>query len=346
MIKEQQNMSTSEPIFKQLGIKTLFLVWGAPHGSHRTQLMADHLGMDVKHIHIIARQGIFYAPFKYTYQFFATLFFLMRHRYQLIFIQSPPIFAVLPVYVYSLFSSARFVIDAHTRSVHGPPWEWTAPLHRFLSRRAITTIVTNIYLQKMIADWDACGFVLQDPPIDDPHINQPMQLESDAINVVMVSSASPDEPVKEVIESARSLPEMHFYITGNHTRSNKFLIDSAPPNVHFTGYLRDEFFPLLHAVDIIMDLCNEEYQFLSGANEALWLGKPLITTKAPVRETYFNRGTIHVDNTAEGIGQGLREMKDRLAEMSADMRSLQDIRRHEWWEKINNLAHLIKRIDI
>jgi len=338
-------MSTSEPVFKQLGIKTLFLVWGAPHGSHRTQLMADHLGMDVKHIYIIARQGVLYAPFKYVYQFFATLLFLIRHRYQLVFIQSPPIFAVLPVYVYCLFTSTQFIIDAHTRSVYGPPWEWTAPLHRFLSRRAVTTVVTNIYLQEMIAEWGAHGFVLQDPPIDELRAGQPMELKSDAVNVVMISSASPDEPVKEVIEVARGLPDIHFYITGNHAGSTKHLVNAAPSNVHFTGYLREEFFSLLYAVDIIMDLCNEEYQFLSGANEALWLGKPLITTSAPVLEAYFNRGTIHVDNTAEGISQGLQEMVSHLAEMSADMRSLQDTRCLEWWEKIDNLVRLIKDID-
>jgi glycosyltransferase involved in cell wall biosynthesis len=335
-------MSTSEAPFRRLGIRALFLIWGARHGSHRSDLMAKFLGMDLKHVYITARQGRCYALFKYPYQFISTLALLARKRYQLVFIQDPPIFAALPVYLYGLVSSTRFVIDAHTPPLLSPIWTWTLPLHRFLSRRAITTIVTNDYLQRLVASWGAHAFVLQDPPIE-PRISKPMCLEDGALNVVMVSSASPDEPVREVLKAARDLPEIHFYITGDHARSHQHIIDSAPSNVHFTGYLREDFFPLLDAADVIVDLCVEDYQFLSGANEALWMGKPLITSKGPVLEDYFNRGTIHVDNTATEIRQGLLEMQDRLAEFEADMRSLQVIRRREWWARANRLVALVQR---
>lgn len=335
-------MPINEPPFKRLGIRTLFLVWGAPHGSHRSKSMAQHLGMDLEHIYITAKQGEYYALFKYPYQLIATLIFLVRKRYQLVFIQDPPIFAALPVYLYSLFSSTKFIIDAHTPPLLNPIWAWTLPLHRFLSRRAITTIVTNDYLQKLVASWGANAFVLADPPIE-PEISKPMRLEDSAMNVVMVSSASPDEPIREVLKAARGLPEMRFYITGDYTKSRQHIIDSAPPNVHFTGYLREDFFPLLAAADVIIDLCVEDYQFLSGANEALWLGKPLVTSKGPVLEGYFNKGTIHVDNTAMEIRQGLLETGNNLAKFEADMVSLQAERRRDWWARIDQLLTLIQQ---
>lgn len=336
-------MPTSEPPLKQMGIKTLFLVWGAPHGSNRTQLMAQHLGMDVKHIYIIAQQGKYYAVFKYVYQFIATLVYLLRTRYKLVFIQDPPIFAVLPVYLFSLVFPTNFVIDAHTPPLLYPMWAWTLPLHRFLSRRAVTTLVTNDYLQQFVSAWNAHAFVLEDPPIDNPESFQPVLLEPGELNVVMVSSASPDEPVREVLKAAQNLPEMTFHITGDYSRHYQSIIDSAPSNVHFTGYLREGFLPLLAAADVIMDLCVEDYQFLSGANEALWLGKPLLTSKGPVLENYFNRGTVHVDNTSEGIRQGLLVIKNNRAGLEAEMRQLQEDRRREWHQKAQTLIGLVQQ---
>ncbi len=339
-------MMTAEPPLKKLGLKTLFLVWGAPHGSQRSAQIADLLGMDLKYIYITSRQGKYYALFKYVYQFFATLIYLFTHRYRLIFVQDPPIFAALPVYLYSLVSGAKFVIDAHTPPLLSPLWTWTLPLHRFLSRRAITTVVTNAYLKEFVEAWrqGATGFVLEDPPIYQ-QIGELPQLEPNAaLTVVMVSSASPDEPVYEVLEAARRLPDVHFYITGDYARLRpRVLMENIPANAHFTGYLREGFFPLLAAADIVMDLCVEEYQFLSGANEALWLGKPLITSKGPVLESYFNRGTVHVDNTADKIVQAVEKIRDQRANFEADMRSLQAVRGPEWWKKAQDLLNLIQQ---
>lgn len=339
-------MAIGEPPLKKHGIKALFLVWGAPHGSQRSAQIAELLGMDLKHIYIIARQGKYYALFKYIYQFFATLVYLVTHPYRLIFIQDPPIFAALPVYLYSLVSKTRFVIDAHTPPLLNPLWAWTLPLHRFLSRRAIATVVTNTFLKDMVEAWggSAIGFVLEDPPIY-KEIGELPQLEPDAtLTVVMVSSASPDEPVREVLETAHSMPDVHFYITGDYARLRpRVLEENVPPNAHFTGYLREGFFPLLAAADVIMDLCVEDYQFLSGANEALWLGKPLITSKGPVLEKYFSRGTVHVDNTASEIVRALEKIRDHRAEFAAEMQSLQMIRSAEWWEKAENLITLIRQ---
>jgi glycosyltransferase involved in cell wall biosynthesis len=335
-------VSTSEAPFRRLGIRALFLIWGARHGSHRSERMAQLLGLDLRHIYITTKQGRCHALYKYPYQFIATMTLLVRKRYQLVFVQDPPIFAALPAYSYGLVSSTKFIIDAHTPPLLSPVWAWTLPLHRFLSRRAIRTIVTNDYLEQLVASWGAGAFVLQDPPIE-PHIFEPTCLEDGAVNVVMVSSASPDEPIKEVLKAARDLPEMRFYITGDYSKSRQHIIDSASSNVHFTGYLREGFFSLLNAADVIMDLCVEDYQFLSGANEALWLGKPLITSKGPVLEGYFNRGTIHVDNTAAGIRRGLLETQDRLVELEAEMLSLQVVRRREWWTRANQLLTLIEQ---
>jgi glycosyltransferase involved in cell wall biosynthesis len=336
-------MSSSERPFARLGIRALFLIWGAPQGSRRSEFMGELLGIDIKHIYMTSKRGRFITPVKYSVQLFLTFFFLILHRYQLIFIQDPPIFAALPVYVYSLLSKARFVIDSHTHGLLLPLWKRMLPLHRFLERRAITTIVTNDRLRAIVEGWGSRSFTLEDPPIQFD-IPTPMTLPDSTLNVVVVCTTSPDEPVEQILLAARGLPDIGFYVTGDFSRTSYYqgLMESAPSNVHFTGYLHEDFYALLAAADVVMDLCVEEYTFLSGDNEALWLGKPIITSDWPTLRQYFGGGTIFVDNTADDIRQAIMAMKDRLPQFEAEIRELQEVRRRQWWERAGSLVDLIQ----
>jgi glycosyltransferase involved in cell wall biosynthesis len=337
-------MDNTEKPLLQLSIRAVFLRWGAPEGSHRTALMGEELGTDVQYIYITSKRGKFIAPIKYFFQMLMTFAFLVWRRYQLVFVQDPPIFAVLPVYFYSLFSKTRFIIDSHTDALQAPFWKWTLPLHRFLERRAITTIVTNDHLREMIEGWGAHGFVLEDPPAQF-NITKPMVLPDSSLNVVMVSTADYDEPIQEVLQGARDLPEVSFYITGDFARSphHPGVVESAPDNVHFTGYLREDYFALLDAADVIMCLSTEDNTFLSGSNEALWLGKPLITSDWPILRRYFSKGTIHIDNSVEQIRQSILDMRERLSEYQAEMCALQGERHRDWWARIDQLLTLIQQ---
>jgi glycosyltransferase involved in cell wall biosynthesis len=337
-------MPIHKPPLKRLGIRALFLVWGVPHGSHRSELMGQQLGTDVRYICFTPKRGKFVAPIKYFFQTFMTFAFLVRHRYQLVFVQDPPIFAVLPAYFYSLFSKTRFIIDSHTDALQAPFWRWTLPLHRFLERRAIATIVTNDRLREMIEGWGAYGFTLEDPPAQF-NISEPTVLPDSAFNVVMVSTADYDEPIQEILEVAWELQGVDFYITGDFARSryHQGVVESAPDNVHFTGYLREDYFALLDAADVIMCLSTEDNTFLSGNNEALWLGKPLITSDWPILQKYFNKGTIHVDNTAVDICRAVIKMRDDLPMFEAGIRALQEQRRREWQQKAEALTCLIQQ---
>jgi len=317
-------------------LKGLFVVWGPLQGSRRSEQIAKKFKIDIEYIYLTRKTGLLYAPFKYAYQAVATLSLLFQRRPDLVFIQNPPIFGALFVYFYCLFFGAQFVIDTHTGALLYPQWQPTIPLQQFLARRALATIVTNKYLAEKIASWNASIFVLEDPPMTLPH---------NGLKVVMVSVAYPDEPVAEMVEVARHLPEMTFYITGDFSKSRYFAetVRTAPANVHFTGFLREGYFALLAAADVIVCLTKDDYTFQSGANEALWLGKPLITSDWPVLRDYFNKGTLHVDNSVEGIEQALGEMAENLAAFQADMAILQQECRAQWSEKAQALLALIQQ---
>jgi glycosyltransferase involved in cell wall biosynthesis len=273
-----------------------------------------------------------------------TLALLGRHRYQLIFVQNPPVFAALSVYVYSLFASAWFVIDSHTQSLLAWFWRWTLPLHRFLSRRAITTMVTNDYLQQMIASWKAPALVLRDVPSASSERRQ-IHLHEAALHVAVVSSASDDEPLDQVLAAARTLPDVAFFVTGKcDTKSLRDAVERAPTNVHFTGYLPDEaYYGLLDTVQVVICLTTEDHTHQSGASDALWMGKPIITSDWPLLRRYFDKGTIHTDNTAASIRQALLAMEHSLPAYQAEICALQKEREKEWLEKAQALVHLVQQ---
>lgn len=324
-------------------LRPLFLVWGFPQGSHRSQLMGQELGMQVKHVYLIAKQGKWQALLKYPVQALQTLVLLARLRPRVVFIQNPPIFSSLIVYGYSLLTGSRFVIDSHTDALLASFWAWSLPLHRFLSRRAAATLVTNDHLQQMVAAWQANAFVLADPPATHPHRRRP-SLDSNLFNIVFVSTASYDEPIREVFKAAAELPQVKFYVTGSYPKRYPERAKAAPANIHFTGYTPDEeFYGLLEAADAVMCLTTEDHTIQSGASEALWLGRPIITSDWPILRNYFSKGTLYVDNTAAGIRQAIIDMQANHAQLEAQILELQQERWREWQARAGQLLQMIEQ---
>jgi glycosyltransferase involved in cell wall biosynthesis len=330
-------------LFSELGVRALFLVWGFPQGAHRNVFMAQALGMDVEHVYLTRKQGKLYALFKYPVQAIKTLIVLARRRPRVVFVQNPPIFATLMVYLWGLITGTRYVIDSHTDALLSSWWAWSLPVHRFLSRRAITTLVTNEYLRQMVADWGADAFILRDIPTTFPR-RQWIQLDNTGFNVVVVSTVSYDEPISEVLEAAGKLPGVNFHITGDYHTKAQHIVQSAPANVRFAGYVPDEeFFGLLEAAQVVMCLTTENHTIQSGALEALWLGRPIITSDWPLLQEYFNRGTLHVTNTADSIQRAVVTMRDHLPAFETGIQALQVERRDEWRQKTDVLIRQIRQ---
>ena len=143
----------------------LYLVWGYPRGSHRAELMALTLGMPINHVFFNRSKGWHTSLIRYPVQMIKTPFILKQYAPDITFVQSPPIFGPLTVYLWSLFAPrSSFIIDAHSSSLLSRVWQWTMPLHRFLSRQAITTLLPNEGLQEIVADWNIHAFTLEGAP--------------------------------------------------------------------------------------------------------------------------------------------------------------------------------------
>lgn len=321
-------MTSSRTSTSALGTSALFLAWARPSHSPRSQMMAQRLGIPLYRISVLKMRPSL-APIRYPIQALLTLRLLFQARPGLVFIQNPPIFAPLCVWLYCALSGSRFIIDAHTDAIHGPLWQWSWPLHAFLSRRAVTTLVTNSYLQQKVENWGARSHIIMDVPSEFP-LGKPYPL-AHPFNLALVSSFSTDEPLEAIIEVARSLPQVGIYVTGDPARSQRRLPPDLPDNVHITGFLpEDAYYGLLRSVQAVMVLTTEDHTMQRGACEAVWLGQPIITSDWPILREAFHLGAVHVDNSITGIRAGILQVQESYRDLAAQLPRLQEERRQQW----------------
>lgn len=328
--------------FAALGRQALFLVWGPPQLGPRSQVLARELGITELHfIHTNMRRGSLSAPFRYAYQALQTLRLLFRKRPRIVFVQSPPSWAVLFVYLYCAFTGSRYLVDAHSAAFQHLFWTRPAWLHGFLARRAIATIVTNQTFQRVIQLQGGSAFILRDIPTAFPKAESyPL---SESFNVAVVNTFSPDEPLAEVLEAAAGLEDVQFYITGKKAHARSALLASAPANVHFTDFLPDEsYYALLSSSHSVMCLTTRNDTMQRGACEALSLGRPIITSDWPLLKDYFAQGAIHVPNTSAGILRGVFQMKQNHRRYEAEIQQLQLFQQEEWRGKVEALTALVQ----
>jgi glycosyltransferase involved in cell wall biosynthesis len=317
--------------------KSVFISWMA--FNRRSQLISEKFQIKPYFIHSLKHLYIL-APLRYILHTIKTLKILIREKPEIIFVQNPPILAPLVAYFYSKIRNSKFVIDSHTGALLAPWWKWSLPLHAFLSRRALTTIVTNKYLNDIVKAWNAETFILADIPT---HFSQGSAFPlKGKFNLAVINTFSPDEPIEIILEAAALLPDVEFYITGDTVQAKKKYFMKSPVNVTFTDYLSDEkYLGLLREVHAIMVLTTDDHTMQRGACEAVSLGKPLIISNWPLLVKYFNKGTIYVDNNKDSIREGIIKMKRIWKSLEKDVLELQADRKVEWERKYYLLKELL-----
>jgi glycosyltransferase involved in cell wall biosynthesis len=318
--------------------KISFVAW--VRYDRRPELLARRLGGTLHNV-IHGSQGkLWQAPVRYAAQARETWRLLRRERPDVVYVQNPPIFAAIVVAWYARRSGARFIIDSHTSAFQARRWRWSLGMHRWLSRRALTTIVHNAAQAEIVAQWGApytvLGFVFGDYPAGTAFSR------NGKFVVAVVSTFEKDEPLDLVFEAARNLPAVSFYVTGDSKRAAPGLLVQKPENCHLTGFMDyDEYIGLLRGADAVMDLTTRDHTLLMGGFEAVALGKPLITSDWPILRSYFSAGTVHVPNTVEGITDGVQQARRHPQELRQEMQRMRDELMAEWEEKSAELWELV-----
>jgi glycosyltransferase involved in cell wall biosynthesis len=334
-------MNTSRKVFSAYARRSLFLVWGPPSHGPRSQVFARELGINEMHyLEVTSRRGFGSALFKYPLLAIRTLGLLFAKKPSLVFVQSPPGLAILFVALYCALTGSRFIVDAHSAALQLRVWTRPRWLWGGLARRALVTIVTNEHLAQIIRNWGARAMLIRDIPTAFPE-GGTYSLNG-AFNVVVVNTFSADEPLDQVLDAAQGMQGVHYYITGKVSRGDPMLVAAAPGNVTFTDFLTaEDYYALLRGSHAVICLTKRDNTMQRGACEALSLGKPIITSDWAMLRDYFNKGTVHVDNSSAGIRRGVEQMQAHFESYETGIRELQVSQQAEWQEKVQALAALV-----
>jgi len=278
--------------------------------------------------------------FKYISQVIKTFRVLFWERPRFVFVMTPPVAACFPVWLYARLTAGAYAIDAHTAAFLDPRWRSIIFLHRFFSRHARTTIVTNEYLKGIVTSWGATATIVGDVPID--FVEAKIVQFIDKTKMTFISSFTKDEPLSLFFEAAKRLPQIQFYVTGDFRSADPRIVQSKPKNVEFTGFLsKSEYAGLLLDSDAIICLTTLDHTMQRGAYEAVYLGKPVVTSNTEVLKNSFTKGAVHVDCTVDSIVEGILKMQTNLKNYQDEVRQLRQEKLNKWEAVENELRLLI-----
>jgi glycosyltransferase involved in cell wall biosynthesis len=276
---------------------------------------------------------------KYLGQTLDTWRILIRERPNAVFVMSPSPIAVLAVYLYCAVTRKPFVIDAHSGAFRNPMWKRLQPMHFWLCRRSRATIVTSEHLADLVHRHGGRTVIVPDVPVKFP--NSPATPPSAGFLVACVTSFGFDEPIEAILEAARRLPDVTFYMTGNPKAAPERLV-AKPPNVLLTGFLAvADYGVLLQSADVVLALTTLEHTMLRGAYEAIYQGTPVIVSDSEILRSAFDEGALHVNNTPAAIAAAITEIRRHHGAYRTAAVSLKTRKERRWLESKAALQNAI-----
>lgn len=327
---------------KRAPSELMVMVW-APD-EQRTESIAAMLGAEVFHVHFLKYKTPLYAPFKYPMQVLRTWQLLLRHRPRFVYVTNPPIFAPMAAWVYCRLMGAKLIMDTHPPALYMRKWAWSQPLQRWMSRRVFVNVSDQVRFKRFFDNWGAAPtLVFERPPkvaAGTGRISE--KVDPKAYTVAVINTFAEDEPLQCVLDAARALPEVKFYITGDTARGDREQIASAPANCTFTGYLRgDDYWSMLRGCRAVMALTEWQNSLMLACQDGLTLNKPTITSRQETSVEYFYKGAVFVENTGPGLVEGIREAQRREAELIREASEFVEERQQAWEKNFQQLQRLL-----
>lgn len=319
------------------------IVWAPPGYGARSHAFSKWLNAREYYIHYLKFRRPIYAPVKYIFQWIKTWLVLVRERPDFIYVTNSPPMAGLCVCVYCMFTHSQYVLDTHPPVLFTRKWRWSRPLVRFVARRAVVNVIDQERFGLLFESWGARVVILQDPPETIATNVNASDGNSNSLEISYVGTFSGDEPVDIVIETARQVPDVTFYLLGKKSRAKQQWLESAPDNAIFTDYLLgDDYWKHLMRSRAIIVLTTHRYSLLGAAQDGLYIDKPLILSDQPVLREYFTKGVVFVPNTAQGIIKGLKNLLEDEERYKREIAELHRERALQWETNFRQLLEIVK----
>jgi len=313
--------------------KRVWLTWET---QPRNKELAQAFGCDYGHI---VREGVGGVR-RYIYGAVDTFVYLLKGRYQTLFVQCPSVVLCLLVSLYATVTRKVFVIDCHNivldqAGVGGV----TRKVVSFIFRQADYVIVSNSALVPRVKRLGGVPLVLPDKlPMVKGGSLPPAYSDCKAPLITFVCSFASDEPIDEFI-SAALLVEFDFtlFVTGKRSSAEKLgLLKYESDKVIFTDYLKKrDYDALIASSDILVVLTTRDDCLVCGAYEALSISTPAILSDTQVLRECFPSAFYYTKNTQEDfqatleVALGSEDYKNRKGRLEIDK-----LRFEEEWVKI------------
>lgn len=314
-------------------VPVAFLTWTVRAG--RAKEMAEVF--DGKAVVVYPQWAAGFTPFRYLVSLPLSIARLAWNRPQAVIATNPPVFSALSAWIYCAVTRKPFVMDAHPvafgakSNVAG---QLMLPLTRFLARRARLTAVTTQSWVDEVEKWGAQSSELHEAPTEEdlkaPEVDVTEDTDRSRPKIFYVGIFGGDEPIDAVISAARACPDYEVIITGDLARAPEGVVESAPDNVTFCGYLNSsDYRTALVGSTVVTSFTTEPTSVMRAAYEAVYAHKPLVITDTPGSDVVFPHA-IRVANEAEAIAAGWRSAIERLAELRKVAPDARDLQLSRW----------------
>jgi glycosyltransferase involved in cell wall biosynthesis len=320
-----------------------FIAW-VPEGS-RAGSISRALGGEWRTFYDLRIQRKALVPLRYLLSTIRTLSYLVRRRPRSIIVQTPPVPAAALVIAWARVARVPVVLDTHPASfgLDGRPFHRIMmPLLARLVPRAAGCIVTTPELGEGISRWRGRPLIVHEAPMVWSERVKPNGA-SGRRTALFICTFAPDEPILELLEAARRLPDVTMQVTGDLRRLPAEVRRAAPENVEWLGYLfGDDYVCALTGADVLIALTCRRESVQRSAHEAVDALRPLVLSDWPQVAQLFPYA-VAVENESSSIAAGIQEAFarwDELAALAPEARSLQ----HKRWSA--QLDHLRAALQI
>lgn len=324
-----------------ISFKVVFITW-QPYCSRSDNIAREFNGKSHKIYYDFFGSNYYTIIFKYGLQFIKTFLTLLRELPEIVFVMNPPVFACFPVYLYCKIRKKRFIIDMHTGALMDDIWQKVKYVQKFFTRHALFTIITNEEIGEELRKWGCDYKIIPDVPIRISKLKIPV-MEGN-LNITLVNTFSKDEPIINFLKATEKLQDINFYITGKINKKNYHFVKNSNKNIRFTGFLpENEFYGLLAASDLVVVLTTRDKTMQRGAYEAIYLGKPVVTSDWKVLRDNFSIGAVFVDNTISGIEEGIKKALRNIVKLNKEAINLRGLKYSIWKKNFNSIINDIEK---
>lgn len=273
-------------------------------------------------------------PLDYLIKSFKTIKTLFIGAPEVLWVQLPPspVLHIALAYKFLFNRRLKIIADAHNSLLRK---QWiTFPGTVSLLNKIDAVVVHNFKVKEELSHSGVNAeniFILEDLPCD---FNVPPTSEHQTPYVLFPCSFDIDEPIEVVINAAKEMPHVNFFITGKHEgKLSQALIDSMPANIKLTGFLSKLVFEqLLCSANAVLGLTTRDNVQLSVANEAVSAGRPMALSNTTVLRSLFSDAAVFVETLDPlSIKDGLSRLIENT-ELYKEKSALLKAKRITRWE--------------